>query len=229
MTEDTAVLVPAAGLGTRLGLGPKAFLNFADRSLIYRVVNTLIACVDRILVGVPLSNLEKARSELAGLAEVYPGGASRQATIFSLFQKCNENIILIHDVTRPFATKDLVFKVIDGAKNHGAAAPFITPLIPVVSHRGGFITTVISASEAALPQAPQAYRREILEQAYENALNNEVEDQTTLELVLRLGIKVMMIPGEELNIKITTPLDWEIAKKIIAPRIDSNELGERSS
>ena len=73
-----------------------------------------------------------------------------------------------------------------------------------------------------LPQAPQAFYREILEQAYQKALKNGVEDQSTLELVLRLGIKVLLVPGEELNIKITTPLDWEMANKVIAPSIDHN-------
>ncbi len=229
MKQDTAGLVLAAGFGARLGLGPKAFLNLGGSSLVYRVVNTLTGCVGRILVGVPHDYLDKARSELAGLAEVYPGEASRQATVFSLFRKCTEPIILIHDVARPFASRELVFKVIDGARKHGAAVAFIPTPIPLARHRDGLVTASIARSEVMLPQAPQAFYREILEQAYQKALKNGVEDQSTWELVLRLGMKVLAVPGEELNIKITTPLDWEIANKVIAPSIDSSELeGETS-
>lgn len=229
LTKDTVGLVLAAGFGTRLGLGPKAFLNLAGSNLVQRVVNTLTGCVGRILVGVPHDYLDRACSELAGLAEVYPGGASRQATVFSLFQKCSEQIVLIHDATRPFASRDLVFKVIDGARRYSAAAAFIPISIPVARYQDGFVTASIPRAEVMLPQAPQAFHREILERAYQNALNTGVEDQTTLELVLRLGIKVLAVPGDEMNIKITTLLDWEIANRVIAPSIDSTELERRKS
>lgn len=229
MIKDTVGLIPAAGLGTRLGLGPKAFLKLGESSLIHRVVNTLTGCVDRILIGVPHDYLDRSRSELAGLAEVYPGGASRQATIFSLFQKCTEQIILIHDVNRPFASRELILKVIDGAKRHGAAAPFIPTFIPVACCQGGYVIASIPTSEAMLPQAPQAFHHDIVERAHQYAVENGIEDQTTLELVLRMGIKVRVVPGEESNIKITTPLDWEIANKVIVSSIAPNESeGEES-
>ena len=223
---DTVGLVLAAGLGTRLGLVPKAFLNLGGSNLVQRVVNTLTSCVGRILVGVPHDYLDKTRSKLAGLAEVYPGGESRQATVFTLLQKCTEQIIVIHDASRPFASRELVFKIIDGARSHGAAAAFMPTPIPVARHQDGFVIASIPRAEVMLPQAPQAYHREILERAYKYAHENGIEDQTTWELVLRLGIKVLAVPGEELNIKITTPLDWEIANRVIAPSIELK--GEKS-
>lgn len=197
--------------------------------MVYRVVTTLTSCVGRILVGVPSDYLDKSRSELAGLAEVYPGEMSRQATIFSLFQKCTEQTILIHDVTRPFASRELTSKVIEGARRHGAAAAFTSTSIPVALYHGGFVTAAIPVSEVMLPQVPQAFQSEILERAYQNAIKDGVEVQTTLELVLRLGVKVLVVPGEESNIKITTPLDWEIASKVIAPSIAPNKLEEGKS
>lgn len=217
LNNDVAGLVPAAGLGTRLGLGPKAFLSIGGTTLVNRVVNTLTACVGRVLVGVPHSYLDKAIFELGGVAEVYSGGASRQSTIYSLLQKCTERIILIHDVNRPFASSALVLKVIYGARRHGVAAAFVPVSIPLARYKDGFVISSIPSHEAMVPQAPQAFHRDILERAYQNAFKNEIEDQTTLELVLRLGIKVFVVEGEETNIKITSPLDWEIANKVIAP------------
>jgi len=217
LNNDIAGLVPAAGLGTRLGLGPKAFLSIGGTTLVNRVVNTLTACVGRVLVGVPHSYLDKAIFELGGVAEVYSGGASRQSTIYSLLQKCTERIILIHDVNRPFASSALVLKVIYRARRHGVAAAFTPASIPLARYKDGFVISSIPSHEAMVPQAPQAFHRDILERAYQNAFKNGIEDQTTLELVLRLGVKVFVVEGEETNIKITSPLDWEIANKVIAP------------
>lgn len=231
MAKETAALIPAAGFGTRLALGPKAFLSIAGTSLLRRLADTLSGRVDRILVGVPKNCVHKAGTELSGLAEVYPGGKSRQSTIFSLLQQCDEQIILICDVSRPFASADLFSKVIDAAKRHSAAAAFSPATIPVALYRDGFVTASIPAARVMLPQSPQAFSREILEKAYQNALLHGIEAQSTHELVLRLGMNVSIVPGEELNIKITTPLDWEIANKVIAPAVDSCDRhlqGERS-
>lgn len=215
--KDVAALVPAAGLGKRLGLGPKAFLSIGGISLMNRVVNTLTTCVGRVLVGVPHSYLDKAISELGGVAEVYPGGASRQSTIYILLQKCAERIILIHDSNRPFASTALVMRVIDEARRHGAAIAFTPALIPFARLEGGFVTSPVPSHEAIVPQSPQAFHHDILQQAYKNAFESEIEDQTTWELILRLGVKVFAVEGEDTNIKITSPLDWEIASKVVAP------------
>ena len=225
MTRDVVGLVPAAGLGRRLGLGPKAFLKLGGDSLIGRIINILNGCVSRILVGVPTDYLDKARDELAGLAEIYPGGATRQATIFSLLQQCTEQIILIHDASCPFASGKLAARVIDIAKKDGAAVPFISTSSPVARYQAGVVNTSLPRAEIGLSQTPQAFHRELLERAYQNSFESKVETQSTWELVLRTGARITTVLGEPWNIKITTPLDWEIANKVIAPALDSNELG----
>jgi 2-C-methyl-D-erythritol 4-phosphate cytidylyltransferase len=219
LNNDVAALVPAAGSGKRLGLGPKAFLSIEGVSLVNRLVQTLTGCVGRVLVGVPPGYLDKVTAELGDAAEVYPGEASRQATIYSLLQKCTEPIVLINDGNRPFASRALVLKVIDKARRHGAAIAFTPAVVPFARHQEGLLTSTIPSREAIVPQSPQAFHRDILERGYQNALENGIEDQTTWELVLRLGVNVFAVKGEETNIKITTPLDWEIANKVIAPMV----------
>jgi len=223
LNNDVAALVPAAGFGTRLGLGPKAFLSVGGINLVNRVVNTLTACVSRVLVGVPHSYLDKAISDLGGVAEVYPGGASRQSTIYTLLQKCTERIILIHDGNRPFASSALVLKVIDEARRNSAAVAFMPALIPLARYKDGFVTSPVPSHEAIVLQSPQAFHRDVLEKGYQNALENGIEDQTTWELILRLGVKIFVVEGEETNIKITSPLDWEIANKVIAPLLQGRK------
>ena len=219
MNNDVAALVPAAGAGERLGLGPKAFLGIGGVSLVKRVVTTLTGCAGRVLVGVPPDYLDKAAGELGDAAEVYPGGDSRQATIYSLLRKCTEPIVLINDSNRPFASRALILKVIDKARRHDAAIAFTPAVVPFASQQEGLLNSPVPSRQAIVPQSPQAFRRDILERGYQNALEKGIEDQTTWELVLRLGVKVYAVEGEETNIKITSSLDWEIANKVIAPMV----------
>jgi len=223
LNSDVAALVPAAGAGKRLGRGPKAFLSLGGVSPVKRVVTTLAGCAGRVLVGVPPGYLDKAIAELGGAAEVYPGGASRQATVYCLLQKCAEPIVLIQDGSRPFASRALVLKVIAKARRYGAAIAFTPAVIPFARRQEGWLTSSVPSREAIVPQSPQAFRRDILERGYQNALEKGIEDQTTLELVMRLGVRVYAVKGEETNIKITSPLDWEIASKVIAPRLQKRK------
>ena len=224
VNKDVAGLVPAAGSGTRLSLGPKAFLKLGERNLVTRVVNTLTGCVGRILVGVPPDRLAQC-DELRSIAEVYPGGTSRQKTIYALLQRCTEDIILISDAVRPFVSRALIASVIKEARENGAATAYTHPTLPIAFVEKEWITQTVPHTKFVIPQSPQAYRRELLERAYEYALAKDIETQSTLELVLLLGVKALAVPGEETNIKITSSLDWEIARKIIAPLLEKDRKG----
>jgi 2-C-methyl-D-erythritol 4-phosphate cytidylyltransferase len=219
--EDIVALVPAAGSGERLGRGPKAFLQCEGRSLIERVVHTLHRCVGRVVVGVPEDRLQFTRSKLDKWAQVFSGCLTRQTTIHRLMQETTEPIVLIHDVTRPFASQRLFRKIIQAARDYRAAAVFVPSHIPAAEHRDGFVTRAIPKSDFMLPQSPMAFQREVLEKAYRHANKEGIELQTTWELLVRIGVPVRIIPGEDRNIKITVPFDWEIARKIIAPSLES--------
>ena len=149
--SDVAALVPAAGAGKRLGRGPKGFLRLGGVSLVRRVVNTLTGCTGRVLVGVPPDYLDRARAEL-GAAEVYPGGASRQETIYLLLKQCHEPMVLINDGNRPFASRGLVLKVIDEARKHGAAITFTPAVVPFAHQQEGWLTSAVPSGEAIVPQ-----------------------------------------------------------------------------
>jgi 2-C-methyl-D-erythritol 4-phosphate cytidylyltransferase len=216
--NSVVAVVPAAGMGTRVGLGPKAFLKLGEGNLLFKVVHTLSNCVDSIVVGVPYDYLGRARDEFRGLAEVFPGGSSRQETVFMLLNQCTEQIVLIHDVTRAFASPSLIQQVIHAGKKYGAAVSCILSYTPVATCKDNVITGSIPRSRIRLTQSPQVFHRNILERAYKKALETGLETQTTWELVVQSGIPVRAVMGEERNIKITTPFDWEIATKVLEPK-----------
>lgn len=221
--KGSVALVPAAGSGERLGLGPKAFLKLEGQSLMERVVRNLQGCVERVVVGVPSDLLQIAQSTLGKKAEVFSGGATRQETIYLLMKKTNEPLILIHDATRPFASQRLFREVIQVAQDDRAATAFASTHIPAAIHKDGFITSTIPRSDFIQPQTPNAFQRKVLEEVYQRALEDGVELQSTVELVVRMGLPVRVIPDEEHNIKITVPFDWDIARKVIAPSLQSDK------
>ncbi len=214
---DIAAVVPAAGQGTRLGMGPKAFVTIGGRSLLAWAVAALSGAVGRILIGAPPADIERVRAEVGDAAEVHAGGATRQETVQGLLSLCQERIVVLNDLVHPFVRRDILLQVIHAADRHGAAAAFLAPQKPCGRCRDGVVTEGIPSRSIGFHQNPQAYRRDILVDAFDRTRDDDVELQTTWQLVVRSGVPVRAIPGDERNIKITTPFDWEVADKVIAP------------
>lgn len=218
--KQVTAIVPAAGLGNRLGKGPKAFLQLENKTLLEIVTNQLLATVGHVIVAVPEVYIDFTKKILDSRVEIYSGGSSRQDTLNILLSKCsNEKKVLIHDVTRPFASASLINRVINEMSDNGAVMTYFPSQVPVASNEHQYLDQVISSKKSIISQSPQAYDIGILKSAYKYAYDNEIETQTTWQLVKMIGIQIKCILGEEENIKITTPFDWEIARKVIAPKI----------
>jgi len=220
-TRNASALVLAAGAGSRLGLGPKAFLLLGKRTFFDRILDVLLECVDRIIVGVHPTDLDRAYEEAKNRAEVFAGGTTREKTLHLLFNRCEEDIVLVHSVARPFVDRNLVMTVLSAAKDFGAATSFAPQNVPGIILEGDFIQKTICRSRVGLFQTPHAFRRPVLEQALQYALDHNIEAFEPIELLSRLGVPVRAVPDKGHNIKITTPLDWEIAKRILMPALSN--------
>jgi len=217
MSLHTSALIPAAGLGTRLGLGPKCLLRIGERTLLEIVVATLLPLVDEVLVAVPQEFIGEITSLLQGRATVIPGGRSRQESIDLLLDACAGQVVLIQDAARPFASPALCAAVLQAAAQHGAAGAFLDPTVPVGRLENGVVASCQTWQEARIFQAPQAYSRDVLRSAQQKAAGREF--QSTAQMVIAAGYALQAIPGEPENIKITTSLDWLIAQRVIAPTL----------
>jgi len=211
----TSALIPAAGHGERLGLGPKCLLRLGERTLLEILVATLTPLVDEVLVAVPEDLEDTLQTLLRDTASVVAGGATRQDSIDALVQAASGQVLLIQDVARPFASRDLHLAVLDAARQHGAAGAFLDPTVPVGHLADGAVASYHTRQAAGIFQAPQAYRREVLERARQRTAGREF--QSTAQMVIDAGYALRAVPGEPENIKITSPLDWLIAQRVIAP------------
>lgn len=195
----------AAGSGSRFG-SPKQFSLINERRIVDWAVETARISSDGVVVVLPA---EQAARE-GGVV----GGSTRSASV-----RCGLNavpsdatIICVHDAARPFASEFLFDEVIDAVC---AGADGAVPGLPVVDtikfvDSQNIITSTPDRRLLVAVQTPQAFRAIHLRQAHEN--NPESTDDSTL--VESRGKKIVVVAGDPLNRKITTPEDLNWARAI---------------
>lgn len=205
-----AALIPAAGEGRRLGLGPKAFLELGGRTLLERAVAAFADRVDEVLVAVPTAGLADAARRLPG-ARVLPGGGTRQETVARLVAATSAELVLVHDAARPFLPAEVIGRVAEAADRAGAASA----VVPVAD-------TLVRADDGApVPretlravQTPQGFRRELLAEAHARAEREGRGATDDAQLVRALGHEVALVAGSAWLFKITTREDLALARAV---------------
>lgn len=211
MFDDVTIIVPAAGGGERLALGPKAWLELDGRPLLDWVARKALSISAEVLVAVPPGDVPRAAAFCPG-CQCIEGGATRQATIGRMLEQARRDWVLVLDVARPFASRALMRAVLDKARETGVAGAFLAPDVPVAQVAGGRVVGHFERHEIGIFQAPQAFARSLLEDVYARAVTEGWQAQSTMQLALRAGRDVGVVAGERQNIKITTPQDWRVAQ-----------------
>ena len=218
---DVAVLVPAAGMGIRLGPGgPKALRLLRGEPLLVHAVRRIAAApsVGCIVVAAPADALELVASLLAPVAPVtiVAGGATRQASVAAALAAVPAcfDIVLVHDAARALTPPELVEAVAEAVRaGHGAVIP-VVPVIDTIKRvdaDGGVMGTVDRSVLRAV-QTPQGFRRDVLVKAHESALDEHTDDAGMAE---RIGVPVHTVPGSEAALKITRPFDLAVAELLL--------------
>lgn len=203
--EKIWTIVVAAGSGTRFG-SPKQFALINERRIVDWAVETSRITSDGVVVVLPADQAQRE----GGVA----GGATRSASV-----RCglaavplDATIICVHDAARPFASEYLFDEVIDAVC---AGADGAVPGLPVVDtikfiDASNVVKSTPDRNQLVAVQTPQAFRASALRQAHQN--NPEGTDDSTL--VETHGGKVVVVMGDPLNRKITTPEDLNWARAI---------------
>jgi 2-C-methyl-D-erythritol 4-phosphate cytidylyltransferase len=218
---QVAVLIPAAGEGTRLGGRRKQFRRLGGEPLLVQTLRVFERHpeIDHLLVAAPDEATEVLEAELRRvgllkLAAVVAGGATRQASVQSALAAVppDVDVVLVHDAVRPFVEAAHLSAVIQAVRAEGAAA-LALPVVDTMRYgdAAGFGATVAREGLYRM-QTPQGFRRDWFEEAHDQAGAQHVMATDDVELVQRLGRPVRIIVGSPRNIKITTPEDWELAQ-----------------
>jgi 2-C-methyl-D-erythritol 4-phosphate cytidylyltransferase len=230
-----AVILPAAGLGTRMvrgaadasGISRKQFMLLDGSPILAHTVRKFASCdrVTQIIVAVRKDDLEWVAELLARevpkvVVTVVEGGNSRQESVENAFGALEPDtkIVAVHDAVRPFVEVETIVRAIEGAVESGAAIVGIVPIDTVkqvhsAQSHGAKIRGTIPRERLVLAQTPQVFRYDILKRAFEAARTAGFAGTDESSLVERLeDVEVTVILGSERNIKITKPGDIELAR-----------------
>ncbi|MGH9719768.1 MAG: 2-C-methyl-D-erythritol 4-phosphate cytidylyltransferase [Bryobacteraceae bacterium] len=233
-----AVILPAAGLGTRMGrtaeksaervgTSRKQFMLLEGLPIFLHTVRKFAACetVSEIVVSVRREDLDWAREMVAQAALAKPvhvveGGDSRQDSVENALAVVDPatDLVAVHDAVRPFIDLETIQKVIAEASESGAAIVGIVP-VDTVKQVGrphtnrAKIRATIPRERLVLAQTPQVFRYELLRRAFEQARADGFTGTDESSLVERIDdVEVSVVLGSDRNIKITKPTDMELAR-----------------
>lgn len=242
-TSNAWAVILAAGSGTRLASalaeagGPqrKQYLELDGVPLFWRSARTFarIQAVQGLVFVFPAEDLERMTGVVAGLYQRDPlglpwracaGGARRQDSVRLGLEALDAGVerVLVHDAARPFASAALARRVLSAVAGQGLAAipgVAVTDTIKRVGANDIIVDTPDRASLRAV-QTPQAFCVKPLLEAHARAQAEGWEVTDDAALMERAGHQVVVVPGEEANVKITTPADLELLrpKACAAPR-----------
>ncbi len=216
----TVALIVAAGSGERLRAGrPQALVELAGRPLVQWSIDALlqVAGMERVVVALP-----PGTHPPSGVTAV-DGGAVRSDSVRRALAAAGDgDPVVVHDAARPLLTAELAEQVIaalarDEDADAAIAAVPVTDTVKRVDSAGA-VSETLDRSELWAVQTPQVFRRAALERALdvpEEELARATDDAWLIE---RRGGKVIVVRASDENLKVTTPLDLQVAELVLAGR-----------
>jgi 2-C-methyl-D-erythritol 4-phosphate cytidylyltransferase len=224
--QKVGAVIAAGGSSRRMGELDKVFAPLGGKPLLTRVLDTFQNCklIDRVVVVVSQENLEKCRNLVAGqdwnkISDVLVGGERRQDSVAAGLAKLDGcDWVVIHDGARPLVTPELIERGLKAARESGAAVAAL-PVRDTIKLAGdnNFVLGTPPRHNLWQVQTPQIFRYDLITSAYRN-LQDEVTDDASL--VERAGYKVKLYPGDDRNIKITTPSDLALAEILLNRHVE---------
>lgn len=226
----------AGGTGTRMNITnmPKQFLMLGSKPIIIHTLEKFLLAekIDVIYLGVHKDwvtyceeLIEKYIKINKDKIKVVQGGSDRNGTIMNIlndiekeYGNSEENIILTHDAVRPFISLKIINENIEGALKYGACDTVIPATDTIVeSEDETIISNIPNRNKLYQGQTPQSFKINTLKRLYEQ-LNEEEKSILTdaCKICVMKKQDVYLVPGDTLNIKITTINDYTIAQAILS-------------
>lgn len=227
----TIAIIPAGGSGKRMRESiSKQYLLLNGIPVLAHTLRAFhfSPLIDDILLVVPSSDIEFANKTIiqeygiSKVSRVLSGGKERQDSVKNALDAVGDDfdVVVIHDGVRPFVSEDLIrLSVLEAFKEDAVTMGFPVRDTVKMVDQSGRITETLSRNCLWLTQTPQAFKREVIKEAYRLAYDDNYYGTDDAGLVERMGMQVKMLPGCYENIKITTKEDLLFAEGFMKGRI----------
>ena len=230
------VILPAAGIGTRMSVGlphggdktpvSKQFLTIGGVPVLVHCLRAFagVGRIDEILVAVRASEMERvtalvSRFGLEGKVRVLEGGENRQGSVanaLAALDCADDDVVLVHDAVRPLIDAATIDRTIDAVEKHGAAIVGL-PAVDTIKQvertaDGAIITSTIPRERVVQAQTPQGAKCGLMKRAFLEAEADGFSGTDEASLLERAGIGVWVVAGSARNFKVTMPGDLELAE-----------------
>ena len=219
------VVIVAAGTASRMGGIDKIVADLGGEPVILRSVRAFSESeVIREIVIVTRPDLIPQINELCGglpkVRAVVAGGRSRQESVSQGLSALSDSVTLcaVHDGARPLVSGDVIARTVRAAEKFGAAAPAVPVKGTIKVARGGLVESTPDRSTLYGVQTPQIFDYDLLRGALKKAETEGTAVTDDCSAVENLGMKIKLVPGDERNIKITSPLDLRIGELLLEDR-----------
>lgn len=237
-----AVILPAAGLGTRMGrqspqragTSRKQFMLLDGSPILLHTIRKFFVApsVTEIVVAlrsedVPWVSELLAREGPAKPVRLVEGGDTRQQSVENALAEMPPDIdlVAVHDAVRPFIEPSTIERAIQEAAESGAAIVGIIPVDTVKQVKRNKIHGTLSRDRLVLAQTPQVFGLGLLRRAFAKAHEDGFVGTDESSLVERLEqVEVSVVPGSDRNIKITKPSDMDLARLFLAEELQQKRV-----
>lgn len=210
MTPSVLNIIVAAGSGTRFGADrPKQFLPLEGKPVVRHAIDSIRAALPQNIIVVVLSP-QWMDFDLGPDVIKVPGGATRWESVRNAIEATAHmpaDIITVHDGARPLPSPSLIRSAVEACAGHQGAIPAI-PLVDSIRRTDG---SPASRADFRAVQTPQAFRAPLLRRAYQLPYSDLFTDDASVMSAAGFT-DIVLTEGTPANLKITHPMDLEIAR-----------------
>jgi 2-C-methyl-D-erythritol 4-phosphate cytidylyltransferase len=220
-----SAIIVAAGASERMGFD-KLFAPFGGKPVIAHTIEAFerTSCVDEIILVGRNDTLDELRKILAPNSKVrqlVPGGTLRQDSVRAGLERVDAraDYVAVHDAARPLITPEKITRVFDVCRVHDAAA-LAEPITDTLKRADVdlVVTKSVDRNQLFAMQTPQVFARALLVEAYDAVAAKNMSVTDEVSAVQRLGRRVVLVPNQDFNFKITYPRDFALAEFVFRQR-----------
>lgn len=211
-------IIVCSGVGKRMESNiPKQFIKVNNKPIVCYTIDKFENCneIDEIIIVTNKEYIDYFKNDIVHkysykkIVKIVEGGKERLNSVYNGINSIEDKngIVLIHDGVRPFIEEKDIINIIENTKIYNACILGVKVKDTVKMCKDGFIQNTPNRDNIFLAQTPQSFKYELLKQAYDYIINNNIFVTDDASVIESFGGKVKIVEGSYNNIKITTKED----------------------